>query len=245
MTRLIQRLLSPVFRAWSPIFLLRAGLAASTLPKPTDAPQVQIPGPDPDRILVVGGGIAVGFGVLSHELGIAGHLARQVSGATGRGIDVDIIAEPDFRVEEARARLRDVNVTTYDAVVTFLGVTDSIRHTSARAWSRSLSALVDDLNSRSAAGTCVLVVGIQPVRLITTLDKRAMLFAELHARVLERETIRVCASRPYATYLHFHPSSEQSERYRTSAIYGKWASLVSPSVAEALQRNHPFGDFTI
>lgn len=245
MTRLIQRLLRPVFRVWSPLFLLRAGIASSALPKPTDAPLVQVPGPDPDRVLVIGGGIAVGFGVLSHELGIAGHLARQISGATGRGIDVEIIAEADFRIDDVPERIRGVNFSTYDAVVTFLGVTDSIRHTSAGVWNRSLAALLDDMNSRSAAGTRFFVVGIQPVRLVATLDNRAGFFAELHARVLERESIRVCAPRKYATYLPFHPAPEPSERYRTSAIYKKWAGLVSPPVIDALEANHPLGDFAI
>lgn len=245
MTRLIQRLLDPVFRVWSPLFLLRAGIASSALPRPTDAPLVQVPGPDPDRVLVIGGGIAVGFGVLSHELGIAGHLARQISAATGRGIDVDILAEADFRVDDAPARIRGVSFSTYDAVVIFLGVTDAVRHTSGRAWNRSLSALLDDMNSWSAAGTRFFVVGIQPVRLVTTLNNTVGFFAELHARVLERESIRVCAPRPYATYLPFHPSPEPTERYRTSAIYGKWAGLVSPAVVEALKTNHPLGDFTI
>lgn len=245
MTRLLQRLLDPAFRLWSPFFLLRAGLASSILPKPMDAPVVCIPGPDPDRLLVVGGGIAVGFGVLSHELGIAGHLARQVSGATGRGVDVDILAEADLRVDEVSARTREANVSAYDAIVLFLGVTDAIRRTSPRAWRTALTALLEDFGDRSAAGTRILVVGIQPVRLVTTLDNRVGFFAETHARSLDRESIRVCAQSSQTTFVPFNPRRELSGRYRTSATYGKWAALVSPAVINALQQNHPLGDFTI
>ncbi|MHA6668181.1 SGNH/GDSL hydrolase family protein [Homoserinimonas sp. A447] len=245
MTRLLQRLLDPAFRLWSPFFLLRAGIASSMLPKPTDAPVVHIPGADPDRLLVVGGGITVGFGVLSHELGIVGHLARQISGATGRGVEADLIAEADLRADEVPSRIRDSNLTAYDAILLFLGVTDAIRRTSTRAWRTALSSLIEDIDNRTAAGTRILVVGIQPVRLVTTLDNRFGLFAELHARSLDRESARVCAQWPQATFIPFHPRAELTERYRTSATYGKWAALVSPAVIEALQQNHPLGDFTI
>lgn len=245
MNRVLQRLLDPAFRLWSPFFLLRAGIASSTLPKPTDAPVVDLPGPDPDRLLVVGGGIAVGFGVLSHELGIAGHIARQVSGATGRGVHVDIIAEPDIRLSEAANRLGETNLSAYDAIVLFLGVTDAIRRTSARVWRAQLAAIIQDVDSRAAAGACVLVVGIQPVRLVTTLDNRVGFFAEMHARSLDRESMRVCEQWPAAAFVPFRPQPEPGERYRSSTTYGKWAAQVSPAVIAAVQGNHPLGDFAI
>src|SRR5690554_1637241 len=245
MSRPDSRLLGPIFRLWSPFFLLQAGLAASSLPKPTDAPKVHVPGPDPDRILVVGGGIAIGFGVLSHELGIVGHLSRMVSASTGRGVESDIIAEPDFRIHEVADRVREVHLASYDAVVLFLGVTDSIRHTSARSWHRSLTGLLNSLGDRLAAGAEVFVVGIQPVRQVTTVNYGVGAAAERHSHVLERESVRACASVPHATDVPFQPKLEHADRYRTSAMYQKWAALVAPQVAEALQRSHPMGDFTI
>lgn len=244
MLRPVPRLLDPFFRLWSPIYLLRAGIASRELPLPTDAPKVHISGPDPDRILVVGGGIAAGLGVLSYELSIAGHLSRQVAGATGRGMDTDIIAESGLRLDEVTGRVRDVNLSGYDAVVLFIGVADSIRHTPARSWHRNLSALLEDFSDRIAAGTRILVVGIQSARLVLTLDNRAGFFAERHARTLERETIRVCAAVPNASYVPFQPRHEKSERYRSSAIYQRWAALVSPQVVDVLEANHPLGDAT-
>jgi|GEM_PF-1363420 len=245
MSRPDSRLLGPIFKLWSPFFLLQAGIAASSLPKPTDAPKVHVPGPDPDRILVVGGGIAVGFGVLSHELGIVGHLSRMVAAVTGRGVDSDIIAEADFRIHEVTDRVSQVNLASYDAVVLMLGVTDAIRHTSARSWYRSLSALLEEFGDRLSAGAQVFVVGIQPVRQVTTVNYGVGAAAERHSHLLERESVRACAAVPHATYVPFQPKVEHSSRYRTSAMYQKWAALVAPSVAESLQRNHPLGDFTI
>jgi hypothetical protein len=245
MTRLLQRLVDPVFRLWSPFFLLRAGIASSALPKPIDEPVVNLPGPDPDRLLVVGGGILVGFGVLSHELGMAGHIARQVSVATGRGVHVDIISVGDLRMSDASHRVRDTSLSGFDAVVLFLGVTDAIRRTSTRAWRAQLSALLEDVDNRAAAGTRVLVVGTQPVRLVATLDNRAGFFAELHARSLDRESARVCQRWPQAVFVPFRPVAEPSERYRSSSTYAKWATQVSPAVIRAVEGNHPLGDFSI
>src|SRR5690606_22954041 len=245
MSRPGSRLLGPIFRLWSPFFLLHAGIAASSLPKPTDAPTVHVAGPDPDRILVVGGGIAVGFGVLSHELGIVGHLSRMVSAVTGRGVESDIIAEADFRIYEVADRVSETNLASYDAILLFLGVTDSIRHTSARSWNRNLTNLLEDFRDRMAAGAQVFVVGIQPVRQVTTVNYGVGAAAERHSHLLERESVRVCTRFPHATYVLFQPKLEHSDRYRTSAMYQKWAAPVAPPVAEALQRSHPMGDFTI
>lgn len=245
MTGVLKRVLDPLLRLWSPFFLLRAGIASSVFPQPTDAPRVQISGPDPDRILVAGGGIAVGFGVLSHALGIAGHLARKVSGATGRGVDVDIIASPDLTIDDVPRSLADSNLDSYDAVVLMLGVTDSMRRTSARAWRQGVAELIHAISDRTAAGTHIFVVGVQPVRLVTTLDNRVGLFAELYARALDRETIRACSGSPQSTYIPFRPQPEPTERYRTSDTYGKWAGLLSPAVVDVLQRNHPLRDFCI
>lgn len=239
------RLFGPILRLWSPFFLLLAGLAAKSYPKPTDAPKIHVAGPDPDRILVVGGGILVGFGVLSHEIGIVGHLSRMVSATTTRGVNADIIASVTLRVDEVADRVREVDLDAYDAVVLFIGVTDSIRHTSARSWNRSLTALLDDLGDRIPAGAQVFVIGIQPVRQVTTLHYSVGAAAERHSHVLERESVRVCAEVPHATYVRFQPKLEHSDRYRTSAMYQKWAALVAPQIAESLQRNHPMGDFSI
>jgi hypothetical protein len=83
------------------------------------------------------------------------------------------------------------------------------------------------------------------VRLVTTLDNRAGFFAELHARSLDRESMRICQQWPIAAYVPFQPHPEPTERYRSSATYGKWATQVSPAIIDAVQGNHPLGEFAI
>jgi hypothetical protein len=239
------RLLDPILRLWSPLFLIRAGIASGFLPKPTDDPAVVIPGPDPDRLLMVGGGIAVGFGVLSHQLGLAGHLARQVSAATGRGAEVDILAQPDLTMGAVPELLVDTRLSNYDAIVLVVGVTDALKRTPTRLWRRRVDEVIDIIRTRTAAGTHVFVVGVQPVRLVTTLNNRVGLLAEFHARLLNRESARACAETLHATFVPFSPDAEPGEHYRSTTTYGKWASLLSPAVVDLLERNHPLGDFAI
>lgn len=241
----LKSFLDPMFRLWSPLFLLRAGMAASALPYPTGEPAVRVSGPDPDRLLIVGGGIAMGFGVLSHELGIAGHLARQIAASTGRGTDVDILAQPELTMSSVPEKLSGWTLSGYDAIILILGVTDSVKRTPSRRWRDAVAGAIDGVRDRAAAGTHVFVVGVQPVRLLPTMDNHIGLFAELHGRALNRESARICAGTEHATFLPFAPQPGSADRYRSSETYGRWARQLSAPITEVLERNHPLGDFII
>lgn len=245
MTGLVKRALDPLFRLWSPVLLLRAEIATDGFPKPEGPPEIRIPGPDPDRILVVGGGIVVGYGVLSHDLGIIGHLARQISRSTGRGVDIDMVADPELALAEVESLLGDRSLIGYDAILLLLGVADALKRTPARTWRRTLQGLLQEMHRSTAANTHVFVAAVQPVSLITTLNNRIGWMAELHGRTLNRESIRVCAELPDTTFVPFHPTKQPTERYRDSRTYQLWAAQLSPSVTRALSRNHPLGEFTI
>lgn len=240
MASALKRLLDPIYRFAAPVLLLRAGLATTRLPRPTDAPTVHIVGTDPDRVLLTGGGTAIGYGVLSHELALAGHLARQISSATGRGIDVDVLAEQDLVIRNVGDLLRETNMAAYDAVIVTLGVADSLRRTPLRHWRSALAELVEDIEGRTAAGTHLFVVATQPVQTVTTFDNQVGLFAEAHGRLLNRESERVCAEGARSVFVPFDPGPERGERYRTSHTYGRWAQEIAPAVIAVLEQNHPF-----
>ena len=81
--------------AWTSAALRLTAPAWDNLPHPPSRGMVSGPGHDPDRVLIAGNGSAVGWGVLDHALGLPGHLARAVASITGRGVDLDVIAEPE------------------------------------------------------------------------------------------------------------------------------------------------------
>jgi hypothetical protein len=71
-----------------------------------------------------GGGPAVGYGVLSHDLALAGNLARGLTEATGHGIDIDVVAQVDLRCREMPTLLAEVDLEQFDIVVFSVGVQD-------------------------------------------------------------------------------------------------------------------------
>ncbi len=68
------------------------------MPYPDDPPVAHGSGPDPDRILLLGGTLVRGIGVRSYELGIPGHLARKLAARTGHGADVEAHGIPMLTV---------------------------------------------------------------------------------------------------------------------------------------------------
>lgn len=238
-------ILNPILRAFAPMLLLRAELASQNLPRPRDEPTTRVKGTDPDQLILIGGGIAVGFGVLSHDLSLAGHLARQVSVVTGRGIRVDVVAHPDLTMNGIPAAIADINLAGYDAVVMALGVTDAIRRTPIRVWRTQLHAFLANISERTAANVHIFVVAAQPMRTVTTFDNLIGHFAEGHGRTLNRESRKVCDAFPGATFVPFEPGAVDPERYRSSRVYGQWARLISPTVSDVLRSTHPLDDFTI
>lgn len=57
----------PLVRLW----LSTSSQSWRALPQPTDSPVVHAAGADPDRVLLIGSGINVGYGVVSHDLALA------------------------------------------------------------------------------------------------------------------------------------------------------------------------------
>jgi hypothetical protein len=49
------------------------------VPRPGGRSQVHSAGVDPDRVLLMGSGMAVGWGVTSHDVGLGGALARALT----------------------------------------------------------------------------------------------------------------------------------------------------------------------
>lgn len=106
------------------------------MPMPADSARQIASGPNPDRILIGGGGIATGAGARGQELALPGRLAIAVSALTGRGAMVDVIARPGLRAEDTWELLGDVRVEHYDAIVLTLGAGDAPRLTPPRRWAR-------------------------------------------------------------------------------------------------------------
>jgi hypothetical protein len=146
----------PGVRFW----LSSTSLARAAIPQPEGSAVVHTAGTNPARILVVGSGAAIGFGVFSHELALAGHMGRQLSALTGRAMDVDILVEREMTIASIRGWLSRQPIARYDAVVITVGLIEALTFTPVAAWRRGLEATIDYLRSLSRDEQQIFVVAV-------------------------------------------------------------------------------------
>ncbi|HEV7957379.1 MAG: putative diguanylate cyclase [Microbacteriaceae bacterium] len=207
----------------------------SDIPAPTDAPRVFSPGADPDNILLIGDGPAMGFGVTSHNIALPGHIARQLSSLTGRGACVHVVADEGLDVRNVEARFAAGQPERCDAVVVMLGVSDSMRLTALRTWREYLHRFIRRVNRDAPGGVQVVLVAIAPISRMPILRGRSAFYARQHAVLLNRELRTAASGYANVAYLPFAPPSEPDpDRYRSSSTYRKWATHITPTVAELL-----------
>ena len=72
---------------------LRALRYRAEVAMPRGTPSVSVAGPDPVRVLLLGGGIAVGYGAPTHDESLTGALARLLAERSGRGAAVAATAD--------------------------------------------------------------------------------------------------------------------------------------------------------
>jgi hypothetical protein len=230
-------MLAPLMRGW--VTNLERKFVG--FPKPRDVPQAHSPGRDSARILILGGGSAVGWGVLSHTLGLPGALARALSARTGRGADVDVIAESSMTVRSALRHIGPETLHRYDAVVLTLGIRDAGRLTSPRAWQRDLAKLTDRIRLISA-DTQIYLAGIEPLGSLPVFQTTLGAMAGAQGRVLNAVSSRYCASRDGITFAQL-PATPPSAagRFRSAVDYEVWAEYLAEQMAGQLSSTAPGG----
>ena len=227
--------LVPLMRLWASVIELRM----TGVPRPTDAPQAHSAGLDSDRILVVGSGPAVGWGVLSHDLALPGSLARALSGRTGRGTDVDVLSRSGMTVSSLPDAVYELKLRRYDAVVITLGANDAAYLTSLRLWRRRLSRVLCILEKDSSRTTHIFVVGIHPFRSFGGLDKVLGWVIDRHARTLNRATAGICAESPRASFVPLLAAPNHApDRFQTPEGYRYWAELMADRMSGVLDTEH-------
>jgi hypothetical protein len=193
---------------------------------PTGPPEVSIAGTNPARILVIGDGPAAGFGVRTHQLGIAGHLARHLSGLLARGVVVTVVAQPAASARSTLKRLAEIDVNGYDSIVLMLATTDAFCLTLRRSWRRNMTGLVHALQSAEAPSVCV--TSLASLHLGRPLLPFARRLTGTHMRTLNAETRRICAQ----TNTRMIPLDAASDL--TSRTYARWGHRIGTHLADSL-----------
>lgn len=168
--------------------------------RPLDKPIAQAPGLDPDCVLIVGNGLAVGWGVLTYNLALPGHFARALTAATGRGSEVRTHADPKMTITTAVKALSGVPMDACDAVVVFIGASDAFQLISARRWEHHMDRLLNVLVEAVGASP-VVVVGVPPLSRIPFFATRPGGLVDRWADHLNSVTRDLCATRSTTTYV--------------------------------------------
>ncbi|UTT61762.1 GAF domain-containing protein [Microcella humidisoli] len=168
----------------------------SSMPRPSGLPRAVADGPSADRILLIGSGPAVGWGVASHDLALPGALARALRATTGRGAIVDVIADPQMTAANLAGVLVGTRLDRYDAVVTTVGTNDALHFTTPLEWRRRIARALDLWSSRARGGTTLLMVGIIPLRLLPTFTGVAARSVDRLSLVLNRVTDEIVEQHP-------------------------------------------------
>ena len=131
---------------------------------------VRIVGPDPIRVLVVGGEYAVGFGTDRREDALDGAIAGLLHLRTGRGVTVENRSQHLVRLEHLAASLGPSGAHTYDVVVwtpTFIEATRVLLRTRITT---GISLMLRRIQSTSSAGVVLVgfpsLLGHQPLAVV-------------------------------------------------------------------------------
>lgn len=201
---------------------------------PTDDPRAEAVGPDPDRVLLLGPGKSAGFGVATHELGLGGHLARELSALTKRGCSVDIVSDPSMSAADIRVVIGWARLEKFDALVLTLGGADTIRMRSLFAWRRDVSALLDTVKDSGGGALHSFIVGIAPADELLTLPAMLLRIVNMNIAKLNAITERLCAARAGVTFVPATPPSDSASIPFASHTYAHWAHELAPVIAARL-----------
>lgn len=236
---LIDRIIAwPLLRLW----LRYSRDSWNRLPIPHDSPQVHAPGSYADRILIAGDGVATGRGVLTHDLGLPGHLARAVSARTGRAADVDIAVSEDSTAASCRDELAGLELSRFDAILLSVGFIEALSFTPVTSWSRALTTLLDLVETQAAPSTRAYLLSIPefgPRRQLPGYLARAV---DRRVRLLNDATLSALAERADTRLIVVgHTDALERSGART---YEVWAESVAPQVAAHLaphghEKPHP------
>ena len=217
----------PVLEAMVDSSLRRHG----RLPTPPGAPVVHAVGPDPDRMLMIGGGTVQGIGVASHELGLGGQFARRLSMLTGRGVDLELASSYSLSFDQAVTLLGSYDLTRFDAAILMVGAREAVGWAPVEDWGRGLRLLLDAVSKVPQ----LYVIGLPDFTAHVALPA---IIARATVRRIARynaEARSIAQGMPGVKFVPFDPAPVAGFiPMGSTAIYERWADAMAPSIALSL-----------
>lgn len=190
------------------------------------------PGTNPDRVLLVGDGVASGRGVLTHDLGLAGFLARALSAVTHDATDVDIVVDQEMTVLGTRTAMDRLNLSRFDVIIVSIGQNEALALMPVNQWRDQLDDLLDDLDRRAPVATPVVVLSIPAMARTTGMPGRLTTVVNRHTRVLNQASETAVRQRSNVTLIN--TSSANLFEPENTHVYKRWADHIAGTVSELL-----------
>lgn len=209
------------------------------LPRPSGAPQVHASGATPDRLLVVGSGAVVGYGVLSWDLSISGQLAKGIAAATGRGIDIDIAADSQLGIDAAVEVISNVDLARYDGIVFLIGALEALELYPPRRWTAQLLTLLDRIRADGPSSLRVSFVAVPPLTELVSVPRPMRAAVVRHIDSFNRITAEAMTGRKGMQFIPLHPTARDLVGDGGREVHTEWAALIAPAVAAALDSDAP------
>lgn len=230
---LVVRLTKPAITRW----LASSAQSWRSLEMPPHRDTQASRGPDPDRILLIGSGLAVGYGLTTHDTALAGQLARRIATLTHRGSSIDVLTSVDMTADQMVELLDAPRVEGLDAIIAMpLGV-ESLLVISRARWRRHLRLLLTHLSQTAPLSVQVYLVGIPPVADLSDLPPMLAALSRRAQRRLNLDLLNICAGHPQATFVPLG-DVPRADASTTEALYAGLAEVIAPIVADGLNREH-------
>ncbi len=224
-------------RAAAGLWRLRASAARGGMVRPAGAPQAFAAGRRVLHVLLAGSGPVVGWGVGSHDLALPGALARALAATTGRGVIVDVMAQPSAGVRRLRRILRSRRLPRYDVVVLSAAVEDAVRFVPPARWAHRVGALLHSTRQHSSA--VIAWLGAPPIRGFDARHARAQEAIRAHADRLNFVARLECRDAGALFVPLADPPHVDAARHRSPADYLFWARTLADALAPALEERPP------
>jgi len=225
--RIRQVLLHSAARAW------RATSSNSwrRLPRPGGDSVVFTQGPRVIRLLLVGGGLAVGYGALTQDLALGGQLGKWITTLSGRGTTIEVLAKPDEEITDAVGLLNQVDLARFDAVLTTYGGAEAAQFLPATQWRQQLDSLLDQIQVSAPGDLHVFVVAIPIIAGIPGFWGR---FTKRSVAELNEQSRQACEGRMSATFVSLEEVDPDLSGPMDRATYEAWARHIAPPVVRGL-----------
>ncbi len=205
------------------------------LPMPTDSPLVHAAGPDPIRILVLGGFAIRGIGVASYDLSLSGSIARQLARVTGRGVDIDVRGSSGFTATRCVETLKETDTREFDAVVLQVGGHELLGFRPIAAWTEDIREVIDAAVRAVPAGTPVVVLGSLPLAAVMNAPAPVRWAMQRRAARMNDVTRRACVATRSVYFAELTPDTTGSPiGDATGKVYQEWAQDIVPTLAAVL-----------